>query len=209
MPIPKNASRQNIVVQFARRTKRDAVLDEARKAKIIGTDLGLVGANPVFINEHLCPELKKLLGQAISRKREVGWRFVWVRDGHILASYSESRQMWQGWFKRHTGKPGVFFYVRSFMLGIGRSFNSVIELLCTAINFVQSNCTNISIFSAFHRHVYMFFPRLGNLVISGCQLMHTLIKPAQCPLGDMFQSVTFALSCFFYPAVPFELLCLK
>lgn len=90
VPVPKTANQQNIIVQFARRTKRDAILDKARKAKILGTDLGLTGANPVFINEHLCPELKRLLGQAISRKREVGWRFVWVRNGHILARRAEN-----------------------------------------------------------------------------------------------------------------------
>lgn len=90
VPVPKNASQQNIVVQFARRTKRDVFFDKARKSKIIGTDLGFDGANPVFVNEHLCPELKRLLGQAVSRKREVGWRFVWVRNGHILARRAEN-----------------------------------------------------------------------------------------------------------------------
>ncbi|KAH9378175.1 hypothetical protein HPB48_018339 [Haemaphysalis longicornis] len=85
VPVPKTANQHNIVVLFARRTERDAILDEARKAKLLGIDLGPTGAYPVFINGQLWQELKRLLGQAISPKCEVGWRFVWVRNSHIHA----------------------------------------------------------------------------------------------------------------------------
>lgn len=89
VPVAKKQNEHNIVVQFAHRGKRDAVLEKARKKKLVGGDLDLEGTNPICINEHLCPELKKLLGQAVARKREVGWKFVWVRNGNIFARRAE------------------------------------------------------------------------------------------------------------------------
>lgn len=53
VPAHKTASQRNTIVHLARHTKRDAILDIARKAKILGTHLGLYSANPVFINELL------------------------------------------------------------------------------------------------------------------------------------------------------------
>lgn len=85
----RERGKQNIIVQFIRREKRDRVLASARVKRLTNEDLGLSDNAPVFVNEHLCPALKKLLGQAISRKRDIGWKFVWVQNGKILARKAE------------------------------------------------------------------------------------------------------------------------
>lgn len=59
----------NVVVQFTARTKRDAVLEAARKRRVSTSDFGLPSRSPVYINEHLCSN-KKLLGQVTARKNE-------------------------------------------------------------------------------------------------------------------------------------------
>lgn len=76
---------KNILVQFARRSKRNSILEKARRLRLTATDLGANAQVPVFVNEHLCPELKKLLGQATTKKRECNWKYVWVRNGQIFA----------------------------------------------------------------------------------------------------------------------------
>lgn len=87
----RNAGASNIVVQFQRRLKRDSVLEKARgKKRILTRDLGLSSSEPVYVNEHLCPTMKRLLGMAVSRKRERKWKYVWVRGGRIYARQSES-----------------------------------------------------------------------------------------------------------------------
>lgn len=86
----RERGKQNIVVQFMRREKRDRVLAKARSKRITNEDLGLSADSPVFINEHLCPTLKKLLGKTIAKKRDAGWKFAWVRNGKILARKSET-----------------------------------------------------------------------------------------------------------------------
>nr|XP_050031732.1 uncharacterized protein LOC126527937 [Dermacentor andersoni] len=86
----RDSGQSNIVVQFRSRSKRDAVLNKTRKKRLSATDLGYTQSCAVFVNEHLCSELKKLLGMTIARKREKNWRFAWTRDGKIFARKSES-----------------------------------------------------------------------------------------------------------------------
>lgn len=93
----KDKTKKNIVVQFIKREKRDKVLEKAKKTKLTNRNLGLsleaseTEANlPVFVNEHLCQFLKRLLGMAVARKREHGWKFVWVKKGGIFARRDEA-----------------------------------------------------------------------------------------------------------------------
>ncbi|KAH9384876.1 hypothetical protein HPB48_026906 [Haemaphysalis longicornis] len=80
----------NIIVQFQRRAKRDAVLQKARKARLSTHDLGHPSTTAVFINEHLCPPMKQLRGMAIAQRTAKNWRFVWTNGGNIMARKDES-----------------------------------------------------------------------------------------------------------------------
>lgn len=82
--------KSNILVQFTSRTKRDAVLKKAKKTRINHKDIGLDTAAPVYVNEHLCPALKRLLGMAVKRKHECSWKSVWSYNGKIFAKETDS-----------------------------------------------------------------------------------------------------------------------
>ncbi|KAH9364384.1 hypothetical protein HPB48_016251 [Haemaphysalis longicornis] len=94
----KNKKESNIIVQFQRCEKRDKVLEKSRKTKLTNEGIGLRLAEstsesedtPIFVNEHLCPYLKKLLGMAVARKREHNWRYVWTKKGRIFARRTDS-----------------------------------------------------------------------------------------------------------------------
>lgn len=86
----RESDKSNVIIQFKSRQKRDAVLEKARKEEIKNSDVGIRGKSRIFLNEHLCPALKRLLALACSRKRDYGWRFVWTRNGKILARKSET-----------------------------------------------------------------------------------------------------------------------
>lgn len=79
----------NIVVRFKNRGKRDALLQKAKKTRLTMKDLGNSSSAPIYVNDHLCPALKRLLGMAIEKKKACNWKFVWVKDGHILARKDE------------------------------------------------------------------------------------------------------------------------
>lgn len=93
----KDKTKKNIIVQFVKREKRDKVLEKAKKTKLTSGSLGLSleasrseANHPIFVNEHLCQYLKRLLGMAIARKREHGWKFVWIKNGAIFARRDET-----------------------------------------------------------------------------------------------------------------------
>lgn len=86
----REEGKSTVVVQFKSRSKRDAVLEKARKNRIKNSNVGIPNESPIFVNDHLCPPLKRLLAQAIAKKREHQWRFVWTRNSRIYARKSEA-----------------------------------------------------------------------------------------------------------------------
>ncbi|KAH9367059.1 hypothetical protein HPB48_021835 [Haemaphysalis longicornis] len=89
----EDCTEQNIVVTFSRRAKRDAIVEKARKTRLTADDIGYTTENPVYINEHLCPQVKKLLGMTIAKKKELGWSFAWSRDGKVFARQIENSKL--------------------------------------------------------------------------------------------------------------------
>lgn len=85
----RDPEKSNIIVQFKSRTKRDAVLNKAKKARLSNKDIGNDNTHKIYVNEHLCPTLKQLLGTAIGRKRDHGWKSVWSYNGTIFAKQSD------------------------------------------------------------------------------------------------------------------------
>lgn len=88
--VPTRNKESNIIVQFRSRTRRDAVLEAAKKKRITNKDLGSTSTAPIYINEHLCPVLKRLLGMSVAKKHEHKWKFVWVRNGRIFARKTDN-----------------------------------------------------------------------------------------------------------------------
>lgn len=84
--IPTRSPGENsIVVRFVRRDKRHRFLAKARKQKLANNALGFSGTDPVFVNEHLTPANKKLLGATVARKKQKSWKYVWTNGGKIFA----------------------------------------------------------------------------------------------------------------------------
>ncbi|KAH6928591.1 hypothetical protein HPB50_017335 [Hyalomma asiaticum] len=80
----------NIIVRFVRRTKRNAFLSKAKKAKIDAGALGFQSPSKVFVNKHLTRYGKRLLGAAVERKKELRWRFVWTAGGKVFVRKDEN-----------------------------------------------------------------------------------------------------------------------
>ncbi|KAH6924378.1 hypothetical protein HPB50_016377 [Hyalomma asiaticum] len=83
----------NVIVRFNSRRKRDLILQAARKKRPTTAMLGSENAQPLYVNEHLCPEYKVLLGKAIQMKREKKWKFVWVSEGKVLMRKADNSRV--------------------------------------------------------------------------------------------------------------------
>ncbi|KAL1419652.1 hypothetical protein MTO96_005066 [Rhipicephalus appendiculatus] len=64
----RDNGKSNIIVQFKSRAKRDSILKKAKRARLTNKDVGLTNGNAIYVNEHLCPALKKLLAFAVKKK---------------------------------------------------------------------------------------------------------------------------------------------
>ncbi|KAH9375603.1 hypothetical protein HPB48_013813 [Haemaphysalis longicornis] len=89
----KDGGCPNFVVQFHSRAKRDAVDEKARKKRVRTDEIGAPGRYPVYVNDHLCPELKILLKQATARKNEKQWKYVWTDEGKIFARKTDTSRV--------------------------------------------------------------------------------------------------------------------
>lgn len=48
-------------------------------------DLGFTSNAPVYLNEHLCHKMKKVLRQVIAKKKKSNWRLVRIKNGTTFA----------------------------------------------------------------------------------------------------------------------------
>lgn len=63
-----NPESTNIVVRFVHVKKRNMVLKKTKKRRLNCADLDLASTSPLFVNEHLCPALKRLCGALVAKK---------------------------------------------------------------------------------------------------------------------------------------------
>lgn len=93
LPTRSADSDPNILVVFNNRAKPDAIVETARKSRFTTSDIGYTKKQPVYVNEHLWPRLKKLLGMTIAKKRELNWRFAWAKGGKVFARQPETSRI--------------------------------------------------------------------------------------------------------------------
>lgn len=86
---------KNIIARFCLRTKKADFISKARKARLTTTDLDIpqTPAAPVFINEHLTPDNKRLFAQALALKKEKNWKFLWTDGCRIKAREREDSRV--------------------------------------------------------------------------------------------------------------------
>ncbi|KAH9360158.1 hypothetical protein HPB48_011461 [Haemaphysalis longicornis] len=82
-----------VIVKFNSRSSRDSVLQVAKNNRLNMAMLGFATNEPVYFNEHLCPENKVFLGIVISTKREKNRKFAGVSDDKILKRKSEKAKV--------------------------------------------------------------------------------------------------------------------
>lgn len=88
VPTFKKDRPQPLIVQFLRRSDRDAWLSKFRDRK--GTPLQASTINSAFpqgniyVNEHLSPENKVFLAKVKRKSKELGYEHAWCRDGNFF-----------------------------------------------------------------------------------------------------------------------------
>lgn len=93
--VPAKNGTQHIIARFVSRTKKVEFASKARKARLTTADIGVQSKNekPIFVNDHLTPERKRLFAQALSLKKEHGWKHLWTDNGAIKARKTDDSRV--------------------------------------------------------------------------------------------------------------------
>lgn len=94
VPVRAEGRTPNLIARFCSRSKKQEFLSKARKARLNTKDLNFSGTEsyPVYANDHLTPENKRLFAKALALKKETEWKFLWTDNGRIKArQWDDSR----------------------------------------------------------------------------------------------------------------------
>lgn len=85
--VPSSSNTKHLIARFCSRSKKAEFISKARKARLQTSDLGFSGndARPVYINDHLTQQNKKIFAMALNLKKERKWQFLWTDDCQIKA----------------------------------------------------------------------------------------------------------------------------
>ncbi|RZF48639.1 hypothetical protein LSTR_LSTR017048, partial [Laodelphax striatellus] len=73
-----------IVVKFFKKSDAQRVLGVAQRRRYIsGEDLGLGNVKRVYVNRCLGVEGRILLGETEARRKMLGYKFVWCKNGQV------------------------------------------------------------------------------------------------------------------------------
>ena len=101
VPLPEKSGKKQekpspIVVRFVRRKVRNELMASARarriKANVINSQFS---EDPIYVNEHLTPENKQLLGMSRTKKKQLKWAYCWVKDGKILMRKGDNSRIFR------------------------------------------------------------------------------------------------------------------
>jgi len=85
-----NRADKGLIAHFVNRRQKDSFLKKAKAVRnMTNPKIGINSDSPIFINDHLSPENKRLFGMANRRRKENGWKFLWSRNGAIFAQKAE------------------------------------------------------------------------------------------------------------------------
>lgn len=69
-------------------------MSKIKKRRFVASDLNVNKNNNenkyIYINDELTANNMRLLWMAKIKAKECGWKFVWIRNGHIFAKKSET-----------------------------------------------------------------------------------------------------------------------
>ncbi|KAG6454436.1 hypothetical protein O3G_MSEX008699 [Manduca sexta] len=98
---PTNKRPRSIIVKFSSPRIRNSFLAAAitynktnKKDKLSSAHLGISTDNPapIYVVEHLSPENKSIHAAARLRSKELGYKYLWVRNGKIFMKKEESSE---------------------------------------------------------------------------------------------------------------------
>lgn len=87
----RNLSRKKpLIIQFQSKAAKEICVKEARSKKLSAKDINpQFPDSPIYVNDHLCPAMKKLFFDVRNFKKTHSFKYCWVRDSKIYLRKDE------------------------------------------------------------------------------------------------------------------------
>lgn len=83
LPKTRGATRPaTIIVQFARRKKRDEVFAE-RKKVVTNSQVTGLNSDRIYVSENLTPHFRNLLKEVKKKAKDLGYKYIWYKYGSV------------------------------------------------------------------------------------------------------------------------------
>ncbi len=79
-----------IIAKFNNQDKKAAIIKASKIKKLDTSFLGITPATPIFCDDHLIPENKRILAKAKQLKKEGVLKYVWLHDCTIKIRMSDN-----------------------------------------------------------------------------------------------------------------------
>ena len=91
--VPSSSKPRPLLVQFKTKTLKDTFLTSARKARVKAVNVNNTFPDtPIFVNEHLTQERKRLIYEARKKKKELQYQHLWTKAGVIYLKKTDDSQ---------------------------------------------------------------------------------------------------------------------
>ena len=89
VPLKRKDKKRIVIVHFKSRARRDEILSSC-KSKLGDLNKDLDPDNRIYVNEHLSPENKRLFAMATKKKYELGYKYIWSKNGVTFLKKDDS-----------------------------------------------------------------------------------------------------------------------
>ncbi|KAH6923050.1 hypothetical protein HPB50_020774 [Hyalomma asiaticum] len=95
--VASRSSDKSIIARFCSRDKKNEFIRKARRARLRTDHVGFTGSTnmPIYVNDHLTIDNKKLFSKALSLKKENKWKYLWTENCQIKARKSDDSRVYR------------------------------------------------------------------------------------------------------------------
>ncbi|XP_050035702.1 uncharacterized protein [Dermacentor andersoni] len=94
--VASKSNEKNIIARFCSRDKKNEFIRKARRARLRTDHIGFTGgtSTPVYVNDHLTIDNKKMFSKALALKKENKWKYLWTENCQIKACKTDDSRVY-------------------------------------------------------------------------------------------------------------------
>lgn len=95
--VASRSNEKSIIARFCSRDKKNEFIRKARRARLRTDHIGFTGGTnmPIYVNDHLTIDNKKVFSKALALKKENKWKYLWTENCQIKARKTDDSRVYR------------------------------------------------------------------------------------------------------------------